>query len=74
MKYLAEVATLSPGDTFGEAALIDLRPRNATITLTDEEPGAMCMLTREDYKAIFHLKEKEILEDKLSQMDQIPIF
>jgi CRP-like cAMP-binding protein len=45
-----EVATLKTGDYFGELALLDPAPRNATIT-TVGEPAALVMLTRDAFRS-----------------------
>jgi CRP-like cAMP-binding protein len=45
-----EVARLKSGDYFGELALLDPAPRNATVTAVDE-PAALIMLTRDAFRS-----------------------
>ena len=45
-----EVARLKTGDYFGELALLDPAPRNATVTAVDE-PAALIMLTRDAFRS-----------------------
>jgi CRP-like cAMP-binding protein len=45
-----EVATLKSGDYFGELALLDPAPRNATVTAVGE-PASLVMLTRDAFRS-----------------------
>ena len=44
------VATLEPGAYFGELALFDPAPRNATVTATS--PSTLVVLTRDDFRKV----------------------
>lgn len=46
----ARINTLRPGDFFGEIALVDDRPRTATITT--EEPSTLLVLAHRDFHAM----------------------
>lgn len=46
------LALLGPGDTFGELALIDAKPRSATATATTTEPTGLLILLRDEFNAL----------------------
>jgi CRP/FNR family transcriptional regulator, cyclic AMP receptor protein len=47
-----KVATLGPGDYFGELALLDRAPRNATVTAAS--PMEVVVLAQRDFASVLH--------------------
>jgi CRP/FNR family cyclic AMP-dependent transcriptional regulator len=56
-----EIRTLGPGDFFGEIALIEDRPRTATVTA--KTPLRFFVLTRQNFRSL--LQQQPELEDKV---------
>ena len=51
------------GNSFGEMALLNSKPRNATISCV--EPCAFAIVNKEDYKAILERAEIKKVSDKV---------
>ena len=49
------LATLGPGDFLGEMALLDERPRNATVTV--DEPSRLLVIGHQDFHALLDNRE-----------------
>ena len=73
----AEVRTLGPGDFFGEIALLEDRPRTATVTA--KSPLRFFVLTRRSFRALLdrqpELEEKVVraLEERLRATAEEPL-
>lgn len=67
-----EVATLKEDAAFGELALINDKPRAATIQWC--EPTTFAVLTKADYKKVFLAIEKKIQNQKIQFLKSIPYF
>ena len=73
----AEVRTLGPGDFFGEIALLEDRPRTATVTA--KSPLRFFVLTRRSFRALLDrqpdLEEKVVraLEERLRATAEEPL-
>lgn len=66
------MSELHEGDSFGELALLNSKPRLATIkTVT---PCTFAILNKDEYTSILGALEKEKIETKLRQLDSIPFF
>jgi CRP-like cAMP-binding protein len=50
-----QLATLGPGDFLGEMALLDEKPRNATVTV--EEPSRLLVIGHQDFHALLDNRE-----------------
>jgi CRP-like cAMP-binding protein len=69
---LKKVSELKEGDSFGELALMNSKPRLATIkTIT---PCKFAILSKDEYKSILEALDKEEIETKIRQLDSIPFF
>ncbi|MEX0816794.1 MAG: cyclic nucleotide-binding domain-containing protein [Gaiellales bacterium] len=70
-----EIRTLGPGDFFGEIALIEDRPRTATVTA--KTPLRFFVLTRQNFRSLLQqqpeLEEKVIraLEERVRATEQV---
>ncbi len=52
------LATLGPGDFLGEIALLDEKPRTATVTL--EEPGRLLVISHRDFHSLLDNRDIRI--------------
>jgi len=69
---MKKVSELKTGDSFGELALINSKPRLATIkTVT---PTEFATLSKDQYKSILESLTKEEVDTKIKQLDSIPFF
>jgi hypothetical protein len=71
-KNLKTVAHLHPGDNFGEAALINNNPRNATVV--SAEPSELLMIEKEDYERVIKSLHVDALNKKSKFIRSIPAF
>jgi len=71
-KNLKTVAHLHPGDSFGEAALINNNPRNATVV--SGEPSELLMIEKEDYERVIKSLHVDALNKKSKFIRSIPAF
>ncbi|GMI02425.1 hypothetical protein TrVE_jg2890 [Triparma verrucosa] len=71
-KNLRTVAHLHPGDSFGEAALINNNPRNATVV--SAEPSELLMIEKEDYERVIKSLHVDALKKKVAFINSIPAF
>lgn len=64
---LEKVAEILPGRCFGEDALLDSRPRNASVVMS--EPGVLMRLDKEDF---FQLLQEPLVEEvSIQQVDEL---
>jgi CRP-like cAMP-binding protein len=66
------VATLREGQAFGELALINNKPRMATVTCLDN--SHFMVLTKEAYEYVIGKMERRMLNDKLEFLSTLPAF
>ncbi|GMI17781.1 hypothetical protein TrLO_g3279 [Triparma laevis f. longispina] len=71
-KNLKTVAHLHSGDSFGEAALINNNPRNATVV--SAEPSELLMIEKEDYERVIKSLHVDALKKKVAFINSIPAF
>ena len=71
-KNLKTVAHLVSGDSFGEAALINNNPRNATVV--SAEPSELLMIEKEDYERVIKSLHVDALNKKSKFIRSIPAF
>lgn len=64
------MAILKDGDSFGELALISLKPRSATIRCLTNCKFAV--LSKKCYEKVFLIKEKKKLTEKVGYLKDIP--
>ncbi|CAI2385553.1 unnamed protein product [Moneuplotes crassus] len=72
-KKLINVSELSPGASFGELALINSKPRAATIECMDS-PTELMTLNKEDYNNILGAKQKAEFKQNLAILRQFSLF
>lgn len=71
--FSRKLAELGPGDCFGEMALLDRKPRNATVTC--EEPSKIFVLTVEQFDQVlgenpaFKQEIKKLASDRQFEID-----
>ena len=68
----ATVATLHPGMSFGEVALIKSQPRSASILCNS--PCHFAVLGKEDYMKNIGTAEMRVLDKKIDFLSEIPFF
>lgn len=71
-KNLKTVAHLHPGESFGEAALINNNPRNATVV--SAEPSELLMIEKEDYERVIKSLHVDALKKKSNFIKSVPAF
>ena len=71
-KNLKTVAHLFPGDSFGEAALINDKSRNATVV--SAEPSELLKIEKEDYERVIKKLHVDALKKKAAYIRSIPAF
>jgi CRP-like cAMP-binding protein len=66
------IAALSDGHAFGELALIQQKPRMATVRASQK--SHIMILTKEAFEVVIGKMEKRILNDKINFLRSIPVF
>lgn len=66
------IAKLTDGSSFGEFALLESKPRTATVKCLKNTH--FIVLTKDDYNRILGTIEKKALLDKINFLRSIPIF
>lgn len=70
--YFFTVANLAEGNAFGELALINNKPRMATVTCLDN--CHFMVLTKEAYEYVNGKMERRMLNDKVDFLSKLPAF
>lgn len=71
-KNYTQVATLAAGFSFGELALINNKPRAATVRAL--APSYFAVLDKESYQLALGTAQKKRLSDRVDFLKSIPIF
>jgi CRP-like cAMP-binding protein len=67
----AEIATVQPGDFFGELALVSNRPRSATVTATS--PSRLLVLEERAFRGLMLEAPKFALKILHAVVDRLPV-
>lgn len=71
-KVMTEVAQLSAPNSFGELALIEYKPRAATIKCVED--CIFAMIDKTSYKKIFGRLQRKTIESLIDLIRSIPYF
>ena len=69
---MKQVATLNPGDSFGELALLNDKPRAATIQA--KTLSVLAVLSKEGFKEVLSHEAEKALKEKVNFLCALPIF